>query len=388
MGKLSDRTIRNLQTPGKHSDGDTLFLVVSPSGSKSWVQRLTIRGKRHDLGLGSYPVISLAEARRKAFENRMHAKSGADPLAEKREVVFKDRVPAFEVLARQHIAENSHAWRNAKHAAQWLSTLQSYAFPTIGAIKVDEITRKQVVETLSPIWHTKAETARRVRQRIRAVMDRAVALEYVDYNPAGDAINGALAKMPRIKSHHRAAPYKELPGALRAIGASTASLPVKLAFEMMTLTACRSGEVRGMTWDEVDLKSCTWTIPAERMKAGRPHSVPLPRRALEILGEARSLSGDYNLVFPAPRSGGPISDMAFTQVLRRLDLDFVPHGLRSSFRDWASEQTDAPHAVMERALAHVVGNATEAAYARSDLLGRRRDLMENWGTFLEGGTEG
>ena len=292
--------------------------------------------------------------------------------------------PTFEALAQQHIAEHRHAWRNSKHAAQWFSTLETYAFPTIGTVKVNEISRKQVVDALSPIWHTKAETARRVRQRIRAVMDRAVALEYVDYNPAGDAINGALTKMPRVRAHHRALTYLELPLALQAVRGSTASHSVKLAFEMLALTACRSGEVRGMTWTEVNWETVTWTIPAERMKAGKLHRVPLSRRALEVLREAHSLNQGEGVVFPAPRSGRILSDMVFTQMLRRLGLDFVPHGLRSTFRDWAAEQTDAPHAVMETALAHTIGNATEAAYARSDLFELRRGLMAEWSAFLEG----
>ena len=329
--------------------------------------------------------MSLAQARRRAQDNRSLAKSGGDPLAEKREEAMVAAMPTFEALAQQHIAENRHAWRNAKHAGQWLSTLETYAFPSIGAVKVNEVSRKQVVDALSPIWHTKAETARRVRQRVRAVMDRAVALGYIDFNPAGDAINGALTRMPRVRAHHRALPHQELPAALEAVRGSTGSPSVKLAFEMLALTACRSGEVRGMTWDEVDLKAATWTIPAERMKAAKLHRVPLSRRALEVLREARSFGEGNGVAFPAPRSGGIISDMAFTQMLRRLGLDFVPHGLRSSFRDWAAEQTDAPHAVMESALAHTVGNATEAAYARSDLFDRRRDLMEAWSAFLEGG---
>ena len=385
--KLSDLKVRNLKTPGRYPDGATLYLVVWPSGSKSWVQRLTIGGRRADLGLGGYPAMSLAQARRKAQDNRALAKSGGDPLAEKREEAVVAATPTFEALARQHITEHRHAWRNSKHAAQWLSTLEAYAFPIIGAAKVNEITRRQVVDILSPIWHTKAETARRVRQRIRAVMDRAVAMEYVDYNPAGDAINGALTKMPRVRAHHRAAPYTELPAILHAIRESTASPSVKLAFELLALTACRSGEVRGITWAEVDLKTATWTIPAARMKAGKLHRVPLSRRASAVLSEARSLSEGEGIVFPAPRSGGIISDMAFTQMLRRLGLDFVPHGLRSSFRDWAAEQTDAPHAVMETALAHTVGNATEAAYARSDLFELRRGLMEKWGAYLEWETD-
>ena len=251
---------------------------------------------------------------------------------------------------------------------------------------MNEITRRQVVDVLSPIWTSKPETARRVRQRVRAVMDRAVALEHVDYNPAGDAIKAALAKQRRVKDHHRALPYGNLPAALKAVRESTASPSVKLGFEMLALTACRSGEVRGMTWDEVNLQQATWTVPGARMKAGKPHRVPLSHRALAILEEARSLSDENGVVFPAPRSVGVLSDMAFTQLLRRLDLDFVPHELRSSFRDWAAEKTNTPHAVVETALAHTVGNATEAAYFRSDLFELRRNLMDEWSGFLEGGT--
>ena len=377
--------VRNEKTPGRHPIGETLYLMVWPSGSKSWVQRISIKGERKDIGLGPHPPVSLAQARQKAGENRTVVKSGGDPLAAKREEARLAETPTFEQLARQHIAQNRLSWKNIKHRAQWESTLKTYAFPKIGALKVNEIDRKHVVEVLAPIWTTKAETARRVRQRIRSVMDRAISLEYVDYNPAGDAINGALARQRRTKNHHRALPYGNLPAALQAVRESTASPSVKLGFEMLALTACRSGEVRGMTWDEVDLQEATWTVPAERMKAGKPHRVPLSRGVLAVLEEARSLSDRNGLVFPAPGSRGVLSDMAFTQLLRRLALDFVPHGLRSSFRDWAAEKTNAPHAVVEKALAHTVGNATEAAYFRSDLLEQRRPLMEDWGGFLEGG---
>ena len=379
-------SVRNVKTPGRYSAGETLYLMVWPNGRKSWVQRLTVEGRRSDLGLGPYPTVSLAEAREKARENRSLAKSGGNPLAAKREEAMLAAVPTFEALARQHIVENLHFWKNAKHRAQWISTLETYAFPSLGALKVNEITRRRVIETLSPIWGSKPETARRVRQRIRAVMDRAVSMEYVDYNPAGDAINGALPRQRRVKEHHRALPYGRLPAVLQAVRESTASPSVKLSFEMLALTGCRSGEVRGMTWDEVDLYEATWTIPGERMKSGKSHRVPLSHRALIILEEARSLSDGDGLVFPAPRSGGVLSDMAFTQLLRRLKLDFVPHGLRSSFRDWAAEKTSARHDVMETALAHTVGNATEAAYFHSDLFELRRDLMERWSGFLEGGT--
>ena len=303
----------------------------------------------------------------------------------KREAEALAKTPTFEALARRHIAENSDSWRNAKHRAQWLSSLATYVFPSLGSKRVDEISRRDVIETLSPIWTSKPETARRVRQRVRAVMDRAVAMEYIDFNPAGDAINAALAKQRRVKNHHPVLPYRDLPAALRAVRESSASVPVKLAFDILALTACRSGEVRGMTWDEVDFKDAVWTIPGSRMKAGKPHRVPLTQRALAILEEARGLSDGGGLVFPGPRSGEKISDMAFTQLLRRLKQDFVPHGLRSSFRDWAAEQTSSPYAVVETALAHTVGNATEAAYFRSDLFELRRTLMDEWSRFLEGG---
>ena len=384
MGKLTDRAIRNLEAPGRHADGDTLYLVIYPSGAKNWVQRLLIQGRRHDLGLGPYPAVSLAFARQKSMENRTLVKSGGNPLTIKREAEALAKMPTFEALARRHIAENSDSWRNAKHRAQWLSSLATYAFPSLGSKRVDEISRRNVIDTLNPIWTSKPETARRVRQRIRAVMDRAVAMEYVDYNPAGDAINGALAKQRRVRNNFPALPYKDQPAALQAVRESTASVTVKLAFEMLALTACRSGEVRGMVWDEVDLNEATWTIPGARMKAGKPHRVPLSHRALVVLEEARGLSDGGGLVFPGPRSDGMISDMSLTQVLRRLRLDFVPHGLRSSFRDWAAEQTNARHDVVEAALAHSVRNETEAAYFRSELFELRSALIDEWSRFLVG----
>ena len=382
MSKLTDRRIRNLKAPGRHPDGETLYLVVSPSGYKSWIQRLVIRGRRHDLGLGPFPLVSLAEARRRAQDNRALARSGGDPMSEKQAAAG---VPSFKALARQHFAENSTSWRNLKHRTQWLTTLETYAFPSLGGLRVSEITRRHVISTLTPIWTSKPETAKRVRQRIRSVMDRAVAMEYVDFNPAGDAINAALPRQPRAVAHHRALPYGELPAALRASRDSEAFQSAKLAFEMLALTAGRSGEVRGMTWDEVDLHEATWTIPGSRMKAGKPHRVPLSPRAMAILGEARRLDNESGLIFPGPRSGGALCDVTFILLIRRLGLDFVPHGLRSSFRDWAAEKTSARHDVVEAALAHTVGNATEAAYFRSDLLDLRRPLMDEWSAYLGGG---
>ena len=256
--------VRNEKAPGRHPIGETLYLMVWPSGSKSWVQRISIKGERKDIGLGPHPPVSLAQARQKARENRSLVKSGGNPLAVKREEARLAETPTFEQLARQHIAQNRDSWKNIKHRAQWESTLQNYAFPKIGSLRVNEIDRKDVVEVLAPIWTSKAETARRVRQRIRSVMDRAISLKHVDYNPAGEAINGALAGQRRTKNHHRALPYGNLPAALQAVRESTASPSVKLGFEVLALTACRSGEVRGMTWDEVDLQRAKWTVPGEK----------------------------------------------------------------------------------------------------------------------------
>ncbi len=377
-GKLSDRKVRALSEPGRYSDGATLYLVVAPGGSKQWVQRLTVRRRQTDVGLGGYPVVGLREAREKAQANRAQARSGADPLLERRRAA----VPTFRDLASQHIEALRPSWRNAKHAAQWGSTLAAYAHPFIGNRPVDQVTRADVIGLLSPIWTKKPETARRVRQRVRAVMARANALEYIEHNPAGEGIDAALAKLPRIRAHHPALPYAQLPAALRAVRESTATPAVTLGFEFLALTAFRSGEVRGARWEETDIACATWTVPASRMKGGRTHRVPLSEQAIAVLEEARGLDNGSGLVFPAPRSGLELSDMAFTQLLRRLELDFVPHGLRSSFRDWAAEQTNAPHAVMEAALAHSVKNTTEAAYFRSDLFELRRGLMAEWGRFL------
>ena len=275
-------------------------------------------------------------------------------------------------------------WSNAKHAAQWESTLVTYAHPLIGRKKVDEITPADAMEVLAPIWTSKPETASRVRQRMETVMDWAVAQGYRLDNPAGRSLLKVLPSVKRLKEHRQALPYAQVPGAVARVRESTAGTPTKLAFEFLVLTAGRSGEVREAEWGEVDEEVAAWTVPAARMKGGRPHRVPLCGQAIAVLNEARRLDNGSGLLFPAPRSGVELSNMAFGQLLRRLGLDFVPHGLRSSFRDWAAEQTDAPHAVMETALAHSVKNSTEAAYFRSDLFELRRGLMAAWGKFLGG----
>ena len=389
MANLTAAKVRNAG-PGRYSDGNGLILVVWPSGSRNWVQRITIDGKRRDIGLGGYPAVKLAEARETARANRETVRAGGVPLA------VRDRaVPTFEAAAIRRHAELAPGWRNPKHAAQWIATLRQYAFPTFGGRPVSTITTAHVLSVLTPIWHAKPETARRVRQRIIDVMDWA---EAHGHRARDFSARGVAAVLKRQnghgpKAHFRALPYGDVGGALAAVRESQATTATKLAFEFLVLTAARSGEVRLATWAEIDMEGRTWTVPAERMKAGREHRVPLSRAALDVLNQARAAAtrqryrGDNPaaLVFPAPR-GGPLSDSTISKLIRELGIQAVPHGFRSSFRDWAAEQSNAPHAVMEAALAHTISNKAEAAYARSDLFDRRRELMDAWAAYLASGS--
>ena len=358
----------------------TLVLAVQPSGSRQWVQRLVIRGRRRELGLGGFPLVSLAEAREAAFHNRKLARQGGDPLAHKR----KSEVPTFEEAARTVIAIHRSGWRNAKHAAQWDSTLREYAFPRLGKRPVSDIDTKDVMAALLPIWTEKPETAKRVRQRIGTIMKWAIAQGHRTDNPAGEALGAALPKTGNGKRHHAALPHAKVADAIEAVRGSGAGIAVKLAFEFLVLTAARSGEVRLATWDEIDTDARTWTIPAERMKANQEHRVPLCARAMQILAEARALEEASGLVFPGRRASKPLADLTLSKLMRDLNIDAVPHGFRSSFRDWAAERANAPPAVAEAALAHTVRNKVEAAYNRTDLFERRRKLMDQWAGYLSG----
>ena len=377
---LSAAFVRSVAQAGRYSDGNGLYLQVDPSGARRWVQRLVIRGTSRTLGLGGCAVVSLAEARDIALANRKLARAGGDPLAERRHA---RGMPTFEEAAAKVLALHRPGWRNAKHAAQWATTLREYAHPHLGSLPVSEVTTADVLTVLTAIWHDKPETARRVRQRIGAVMKWAFAKGYRQDNPAGDALAQALPRHTVARRHLRALPHGEVAGAIQAVRASRASAPVKLAFEFLVLTATRSGEVRLATWDEMDLDAAVWLVPGARMKAKRDHRVPLPGQALAILRDAQSLRDSTGLVFPSPR-GKPFSDMALSKLIKELGFPAVPHGFRSSFRDWAAEQTNTPREVVEAALAHTVRNPTEAAYARSDLFARRRRLMDDWAAYLIG----
>ena len=310
------------------------------------------------MGLGGYPTVSLAEARKAALVNSRMIREGRDPLAEKREAIAARKRPATPTFAEAGeivIEMRRPSWSNSKHTAQWTSTLSTYAFPKIGSKLVTEITTADILDVLSPIWTEKPETASRVRQRMETVLDWAVAQGYRTDNPATRSITKVLPKTSRTKRHHPALHYREVPEALGKIRASTADDVTKWAFEFLVLTAARSGEVRLATWSEIDMSDRKWTVPAERMKARREHQVPLSARSMAILQSVEKLAEPtHNLVFPG-NSGKPLSDMVFTAMLRRLDIPAVAHGFRSSFKDWCIECTDVGWEVGEAALAHNLG---------------------------------
>ena len=381
MGKLTVAKMRALSEPGMYGDGGTLYLRVSPGGSKSWIQRLAINGRRRDIGLGGWPLTTLTEAREMAFENRRLARRGGDPLADRR----KANVPTFQEAAMQTFEANRPRWRNDKVAKNWLQQLERHAFPVMGAMPVDRIGREDVLRVLTPIWTGKPEVARKLRQRVRATLRWAEAHGFVDSNPAGDAIDGALPTMPAVKRHFRALPYGEVAAALEAVDTTRAVPASKLCFRFLILTAARSGEARGAAWNEIHEVEREWRIPGERMKAGQAHRIPLSDAAVAVLEQARPLRDDSGLVFPSPvKRGRPLSDMALTKILRSTGLaeKTVVHGFRSSFRDWCAE-SGKPRELAEAALAHSVGGV-EGAYFRSDLFERRRLLMDQWAAYLTG----
>ena len=363
--------------PGRHADGNGLYLFVQPTGTRSWVQRLVIRGRRRELGLGAATLVPLAKAREQALANRMLARSGGDPLADRRRV---QGVPTFAEAAGRVLEQKRGGWRGRWHAQNWWRSMERYAFPRIGRRPVSEVDTADVLEILTPIWHAKAETARAVRQRIRSVIEWAIALDMRNDNPC-DRVLPVLGPQNDIVTHRQALHHRDVAAAIETVRSGSAQPAVKLAFEFLVLTAARSGEVRGTQWAEIDTADRVWTLSAQRMKAKREHRVPLCGRALEILDAARALGDGKPHVFPM-RSGRPISASTLLKMLNDLRIAAVPHGFRSSFRDWAAEKTDHPREVIEAALAHVVQNKVEAAYARSDLFDRRRLLMDDWSEYL------
>jgi integrase len=345
-------------------------------------------GKRRDIGLGSAADVSLAEARAAVVDVRRAIREGRDPVAEKR-ARKAERIPTFREAALRVHAEHTPSWRNPKHAAQWLSTLERHVFPELGNMLVSDVSGPMVRDVLSKIWLVLPETARRVRQRIGTVLDWAHAKGWRESEAPLRAISRGLPKQPKKGKHFAAIPWADVPGFLVKLAETPrAGEPVRLALEFLILTAVRSGEMRGARWGEIDCEAKQWRIPAKRMKSGKAHTVPLSARALAILGRMTELrtSDDGNaLVFEGAKPGRPLSDMTLTMLLRRMGTNCTVHGFRSSFRDWAAEATNFPREVAEAALAHALADRVEAAYRRSDLLEKRRKMMEAWAGYCGGG---
>lgn len=390
INKLTPLGVSKTTKPGYYGDGGGLWLQVSKTGSKSWAFRFKspVTSKAREMGLGSLATYSLAEARCRAKEARQAVDAGRDPIAERETKRQETRLAAalamsFDQCAEAYVAAHRSGWKSPKHAKQWESTLATYAGPVVGSLPVAAIDTPLVLKILEPIWTTKNETASRLRGRIESVLDWATVRGYrIGDNPARwkghlDTLLAAPAKVQKVE-HHAALPHEQIGVFMTDLKSREGIAAMALQFAI--LTACRSGEVRSASWREIDLETKVWTIPADRMKAGKEHRIPLSDAALAIL-QAVPRMVDNPLVFPAPR-GGTLSDMTLTAVLRRMERgDLTVHGFRSTFRDWAGETTAFPREVIEHALAHQLKDKTEAAYARGTQFDKRRLLMEAWAKY-------
>ena len=386
---LSALEVSRLTAPGHHAVGGVagLYLYVLDTGARSWVLRTMVGTKRRHMGLGGYPDVPLAQAREKARAAKIEVSQGTDPIAQR--VALASQLKAqqatqktFEEAAKAYMEAHEKAWKNPKHRAQWGSTLKTYAYPHIGSLLVKDIDQEHVMKVLEPIWATKTETATRLRGRIESVLDWATTRKYRSgENPARwkghlDNLLPAPSDIHKVESH-RAVGYKDMAQFMAGLRARE-GLAAR-ALEFAILCAARSGEVRGALWSEINQEEAIWVIPAKRMKAGKEHRVPLSAPAVKLLGALpRSESSD--LIFPGSNDK-PLSDMALTAVMRRMEVDAVPHGFRSTFRDWVGDCTNYPRDVAEFALAHKLSDKVEAAYRRGDALERRREMMEDWANF-------
>jgi integrase len=387
LNRLSTLKISRVKEKGLIADGGGLYLRTADGGTKSWIFRYGESGKLRDMGLGPVHTISLAEARALATECRKLRLQGIDPIAQRHaqratQRAAEAKAMTFVECAEHYMASHEGAWRNATHRSQWVTTLRAYVYPVIGAHAVAAIGTAAVMKVLEPIWMTRTETASRVRGRIESVLDWAKARGFREgENPAQwrghlDHLLPARSKVQKTK-HLAALPYSEI-GAFMAKLRAEDSIPSR-ALEFVALTAARLGEVLGATWDEIDLANRVWTVPAERMKMGKEHRVPLSNAAAKVLGAMQAIRHG-ELVFPGANDR-PITRLAVLRVVKRLAGDVTTHGLRSTFRDWAAEQTAFPSELAEMALAHSVGSAVEAAYRRTDLFEKRRKLMQAWAVY-------
>jgi len=391
--KITPLFIKNIKKAGKYDDGNGLRLYVKKSLNKSWVFRFSIHGKRHEMGIGAFPDISLKDARNKAHDFRVMIDKGLNPIKQRKtdkEIKASEerKIPTFEEYSIQYIDQHKPEWKNKKHIYQWSQSLNTYAYPTIGSLPVNEIETSHITTLLQKIWLTKTETATRVRMRIENILDSAKVDNFRNGdNPARwkGHLDKVLSKPEKIKNvvHHKALPYSDLPDLILKLQPKP-SLSAK-ALLLTILTATRTNEVLGAKWEEIDYKNECWTIPPERMKAKKEHRIPLVKSAISLL-KSLPITNDY--IFYGKIYNKPLSNMAMIKVLRTTTGEkFTVHGMRSTFRDWCAEQTSFPREIAEKALAHTLGNETERAYQRGDLLERRRKLMEAWSQYCFSGEQ-
>ena len=373
MGRLSVSKLKSLNSPGLYGDGETLYLRVSPTGTKSWIQRIQYDGRRRDLGLGPYPLVTLKMARELATENRLAVLRGLDPLAERQ----RPKAPTFAVAATQWFDQQATRVKG-RSLASARSRVARYA-KRIAGVRVDRITTADVLAVLLPLYADKPATGRALRLDMRQTFGYCEAQGFIQRNPAGEAIEQGLPKATANK-HHDAMPYSMI-GQFLANVAKSRSVSARCAIRFIALTAVRSNEVTGAVWSEIDLDAKVWTIPAERMKQSREHRVPLSRQAVEVLREVEELQDGSGLVFPSTHHGKELSTATLRRIVRQSDHGSTTHGLRTTFRTWVEERTNTPHAVAELALAHSVGSAVERTYQRSDLFDKRRVLMQRWADY-------
>lgn len=385
---LTALQVTKLSQPGMYADGNGLYLQVTTTGAKTWIFRYALSGRRRDMGLGSTSIVTLAVAREKALDAKRQVTSGVDPIEARRALAAAQAVEAartmtFRQVAEAYVEAMRPGWKNEKHAAQWTTTLEVYAFPTLGSLPVGAVDTNLVVQVLEPIWNTKTETASRLRGRVEAILDYGKVRGYrAGENPARwrghlDHILPHKADVAQVE-HHPALPYAEMREFWPRLQAQD-GLGAR-ALELAILCASRTGEVLGARWDEIDMDAGVWVIPAGRMKAKAEHRVPLSAPALDLLRKVNAIRvGD--LVFPGQRPGKSLSNMAMTMVLRRMKVEATAHGFRSTFRTWAAEETRFPDAVAEAALAHTLGDDVFLAYQRGDLFAKRAELMKAWGNY-------
>ena len=400
MASLTAAKVRTLKAPGRYGDGGGLYLNIAKGGTRSWVQRIRVQGKRTDKGLGSAAAVSLSAARKIADANRVAVSEGRNPWdASERQrtarIEVLDRTPTFAGAAQKVHADKVRAGEisSEKHARNWIQMFERHAFPEFGDTPVDEISQRAVKDFLERLGMDKVETARRIRSRMREVFDDCIESEYIAVNPAGDGIRLSVRRWSRTAkvTHFAALPYQDVQDAFIKVRDSKAMRETRLCFQFLMLTACRSGEARGATWDELDLDAGLWTIPASRMKSERDHVVPLSTQAVVLLQEAQAAvskrlkrAPNYNpngLVFAHP-SGKPLSENALSLRARKDELGCTPHGFRSSFKDWATAQGKWSWELVELSLAHAIGNSVSQAYFRDVLVEERRPLMQAWGDFV------